>query len=133
MSNENLKTETLALHAGHTPDQETLSRSVPVYRTSSYVFKNTEHAANLFSLKELGNIYTRLMTQCPTLRVILCSGYPIEGPARDILDAGADGFVQKPFSITHLSEMLQALIRRDGRPTDGSRGRPPEMPSDRRP
>ncbi len=55
-----MKFETLALHAGHTIDQETLSRSVPVYRTSSYVFKSTEHAANLFALKELGNIYTRI-------------------------------------------------------------------------
>lgn len=55
-----MKFETLALHAGHTVDQETLSRSVPIYRTSSYVFKSTEHAANLFALKELGNIYTRI-------------------------------------------------------------------------
>ncbi len=55
-----MKFETLALHAGHTVDQETLSRSVPVYRTSSYIFKSTEHAANLFALKELGNIYTRI-------------------------------------------------------------------------
>lgn len=52
--------ETLALHAGHTPDSDTLSRGVPVYRTSSFVFKNTEHASNLFALKEAGNIYTRL-------------------------------------------------------------------------
>lgn len=52
--------ETQALHAGHTIDQDTLSRSVPVYRTSSYIFKSTEHAANLFALKELGNIYTRI-------------------------------------------------------------------------
>ncbi len=55
-----MKFETLALHAGHSVDQETLSRSIPIYRTSSYVFKNTEHAANLFALKELGNIYTRI-------------------------------------------------------------------------
>jgi O-acetylhomoserine (thiol)-lyase len=53
--------ETLALHGGQTPDEVTLSRGVPVYRTSSYVFKNTAHAANLFALKELGNIYTRIM------------------------------------------------------------------------
>jgi len=55
-----MKFETLALHAGHNIDQDTLSRAVPVYRTSAYVFKNTEHAANLFALKELGNIYTRI-------------------------------------------------------------------------
>ncbi len=55
-----MKFETLALHAGQTIDQDTLSRAVPVYRTSAYVFKSTEHAANLFALKELGNIYTRI-------------------------------------------------------------------------
>ena len=53
--------ETLALHAGHTPDAETLARAVPIYQTSSYVFKNTQHAADLFALKENGYIYTRIM------------------------------------------------------------------------
>jgi len=52
---------TQCLHAGQEPDPTTLSRGVPVYRTSSYVFRDTDHAANLFALKELGNIYTRLM------------------------------------------------------------------------
>jgi O-acetylhomoserine (thiol)-lyase len=52
--------ETLALHAGQQPDSDTLSRALPVYRTSSYVFRNTQHAANLFNLKEEGNIYTRM-------------------------------------------------------------------------
>ena len=52
--------ETIALHGGQTPDPTTLSLGVPVHRTSSYVFKSTEHAANLFALKELGNIYTRI-------------------------------------------------------------------------
>lgn len=62
------KFETLALHAGHIPDQENLSRAVPIHRTSSFLFKNTEHAANLFALKELGNIYIRLMN--PTQDVL---------------------------------------------------------------
>lgn len=53
--------ETLALHAGQKPDSDTLSRAVPIYQTTSYVFKDTDHAANLFALKEFGNIYTRLM------------------------------------------------------------------------
>lgn len=54
--------DTLAVHAGQeTADPATGSRAVPIYQTSSYVFKGTEHAANLFALKELGNIYTRLM------------------------------------------------------------------------
>jgi len=55
------KFETLCLHAGQNPDPATTARAVPVHRTSSYVFKSTEHAANLFGLKELGNIYTRIM------------------------------------------------------------------------
>ena len=53
--------ETLALHAGQQVDSDTLSRAVPIYQTTSYIFKDTEHAANLFALKEFGNIYTRLM------------------------------------------------------------------------
>src|ERR1035438_7107061 len=52
---------TLALHAGQEPDPTTGARAVPVYATSSYVFKDTEHAANLFALKEFGFIYSRLM------------------------------------------------------------------------
>ena len=74
-----LKLETLVLHGGQTPDPTTNARAVPIYRTASYVFKNTEHAANLFALKELGNIYTRL--QNPTTdvlerRVALLEGGP---------------------------------------------------------
>ena len=53
--------ETLQLHAGQTVDPTTNSRAVPIYQTSSYVFNDAEHAANLFGLKEFGNIYTRLM------------------------------------------------------------------------
>ena len=58
----NRKLETLALHAGQeTSDPATGARAVPIYQTTSYVFKSTEHAANLFALKEFGNIYTRIM------------------------------------------------------------------------
>ena len=71
--------ETLCLHAGQEPDPATTSRAVPVYRTSSYVFKNTEHAANLFGLKELGNIYTRLMN--PTQDVLEQRVAALEGGA----------------------------------------------------
>lgn len=60
--------ETLALHAGQKVDSETLSRAAPIYQTTSYCFKDTEHAANLFALKEFGNIYTRLMN--PTTDVL---------------------------------------------------------------
>jgi O-acetylhomoserine (thiol)-lyase len=67
MSSDAYRFETLALHAGQQID-ETLSRGVPIHRTASYLFKNTEHAANLFALRELGNIYTRLMN--PTTDVL---------------------------------------------------------------
>lgn len=57
----NYKFETLQLHAGQEPDPTTGARAVPIYQTTSYQFKDTEHAANLFGLREFGNIYTRLM------------------------------------------------------------------------
>jgi O-acetylhomoserine (thiol)-lyase len=56
-----LRVETLALHGGQEADSATGARAVPIYQTTSYQFKSTEHAANLFALKEFGNIYTRLM------------------------------------------------------------------------
>ncbi|TGE21795.1 O-acetylhomoserine aminocarboxypropyltransferase/cysteine synthase [Hymenobacter aquaticus] len=61
MSTQALQFETLQLHAGQQPDPVTGARAVPLYQTTSYVFKNAEHGANLFALKEFGNIYTRLM------------------------------------------------------------------------
>jgi len=72
---------TLALHAGQEPDPVTLSRAVPIHATSSYVVKDTEHAANLFALKEFGNIYSRLMN--PTNDVL--------EKRLAILDGGAAG------------------------------------------
>ena len=63
-----MKHETLCLHGGHTPDSDTNSRAVPVYKSTAFTFNDTEHAANLFALKELGNIYTRLMN--PTTDVL---------------------------------------------------------------
>jgi O-acetylhomoserine (thiol)-lyase len=60
--------ETLSLHAGQVPDPTTNARAVPIYQTTSYQFTSTEHAANLFGLKEFGNIYTRLMN--PTTDVL---------------------------------------------------------------
>jgi O-acetylhomoserine (thiol)-lyase len=77
MSTQTKGISTLALHAGQTPDATTLSRAVPIYQTTSYVFKNTEHAANLFALKEFGNIYTRLMN--PTTDVFEQRVAAIEG------------------------------------------------------
>jgi O-acetylhomoserine (thiol)-lyase len=68
MAGEDYKLETLALHGGQQVDSDTLSRAVPIYQTTSYLFRNTEHAGNLFALKEFGNIYTRLMN--PTTDVL---------------------------------------------------------------
>ena len=68
---------TLSLHAGQQPDPSTGSRAVPIYQTSSYVFKDSAHAANLFALKEFGNIYTRLMN--PTTDVFEQRVAAIEG------------------------------------------------------
>ena len=73
------KFETLCLHAGQEPDPTTTARGVALHRTSSYVFKDTEHAANLFALKELGNIYTRLMN--PTHDVLEQRVAALEGGA----------------------------------------------------
>lgn len=61
MSETNYQFETLQLHAGQTPDPGTNSRAVPIFQTTSYVFNDSEHGANLFALKEFGNIYTRIM------------------------------------------------------------------------
>jgi len=74
-----MKLETLCLHGGTAPDPVTLSRAVPLHRTSSYVFRDTEHAANLFGLRELGNIYTRLMN--PTHDVLEKRVAELEGGA----------------------------------------------------
>jgi O-acetylhomoserine (thiol)-lyase len=61
MSNSKLHAETIALHGGQVPDPTTGARAVPIYQTTSYQFRDTDHAAKLFSLQEFGNIYTRLM------------------------------------------------------------------------
>src|SRR5690606_36659798 len=61
MATESLKFETLQVHAGQEVDPATGSRAVPIYQTTSFVFDSAEHGANLFALKEFGNIYTRIM------------------------------------------------------------------------
>jgi O-acetylhomoserine (thiol)-lyase len=77
MNIETTKLATLALHAGQVPDPTTGSRAVPIYQTTSYVFKDTDHAARLFALKEFGNIYTRIMN--PTTDVFERRMAAIEG------------------------------------------------------
>src|SRR5438046_4732566 len=68
MSTKSQHPETLVLHAGYRHDAATRAVAVPIYQTTSYQFAHTEHAANLFALKELGNIYTRIMN--PTTAVL---------------------------------------------------------------
>jgi len=105
MSQKNYHFETLALHAGQTVDA-TQSRGVPVYRTSSYVFKNTENAANLFALKELGNIYTRLGD--PTTAVLEQRVTQLEGGAASV--ALASGTAAIFYSIITLAEAGDEIV-----------------------
>ncbi len=79
MKNHKINFETLQIHAGHQPDKETLSRAVPLYQTSSYVFRSAKHAADLFNLSEPGNIYTRIMN--PTTDVFEKRVAALEGGA----------------------------------------------------
>ncbi len=79
---------TRQLHAGQQPDPATGSRAVPIYQTTSYQFRNTEHAANLFALKEPGNIYTRIMN--PTTDVLEQRLASLEG------GVGRTGHRQRP-------------------------------------
>jgi O-acetylhomoserine (thiol)-lyase len=89
---------TLCLHAGHIPDAETRSRAVPVYRTTSYVFDDSDHAADLFSMKQPGNIYTRMMN--PTQAVLERRMAVLEGGA-DAL-AVASGTAAIYYSIINI-------------------------------
>ena len=105
MSSEHYRFETLALHAGQTVDA-TQSRGVPVYRTSSYLFKSTEHAANLFALKELGNIYTRLMN--PTTDILEQRVTQLEGGAASV--ALASGTAAIFYAIITLAEAGDEIV-----------------------
>ena len=105
MSSKPYRFETLALHAGQVPDA-TLSRGVPVYRTSSYLFKNTEHAANLFALKELGNIYTRIMN--PTTDVLEQRVTQLEGGAASV--ALASGTAAIFYAVITLAQAGDEIV-----------------------
>ncbi len=83
--------ETLALHAGQTPDPTTGARAVPIYQTTSFCFNDTEHAANLFALKEFGNIYTRLMN--PTNDVVEKRIAALEGGTGALLTSSGMGAI----------------------------------------
>ncbi len=110
MDTKKLKFETLQLHAGHEPDPTTHSRAVPIYQTASYVFNDAEHAADLFSLKAFGNIYTRIMN--PTsdafeqrmaaleggvAALAVSSGHAAQFIAFNTLLQAGDNFVTSPY------------------------------------
>ncbi len=123
----NLKFETLQLHAGQEVDAITGARAVPLFQTSSYVFKNAEHGANLFALKEFGNIYTRLMN--PTTDVFEKRIAALEGgiaalatasgqaaqfiALNNILQAG-DNFVTSPFLYGGTYNQFKVAFKRLG-------------------
>ena len=106
MSDKNLKFDTLQLHAGQQVDPTTGSRAVPIYQTTSYVFKNTEHAANLFSLKEPGNIYTRIMN--PTNDVLEQRIAALEGGVGAL--AVASGSAAITYSILNLASAGDEIV-----------------------
>ena len=98
---------TLALHAGQQPDPTTGSRAVPIYQTTSYVFKSTEHAANLFALKEFGNIYTRLMN--PTTDVFEQRIAALEGGTGALgVASGQAAITYALLAITRLGDEILA-------------------------
>ncbi|MGM0549719.1 MAG: O-acetylhomoserine aminocarboxypropyltransferase/cysteine synthase family protein [Bacteroidota bacterium] len=110
MMNRTYHFDTLQIHAGHSPDRETNARAVPIYQTTSYVFDSAEHGADLFSLKQFGNIYTRLMN--PTTDVLekrvaaleggigalaVASGHSAQLVALTNLLKQGDNFVSSPY------------------------------------
>ena len=109
MSTKKIHLGTLALHAGQVPDPTTGSRTVPIYQTSSYVFRNTEHAANLFGLRELGNIYTRLMN--PTTDVFEKRITAIEGGTGAI--ATASGQAAITYALLNITRPGDEIVSAD--------------------
>ena len=91
---------TLAVHAGQIPDPTTTARAVPIYATTSYVFESTDHAADLFALKEFGNIYTRLMN--PTNDVLEKRLAALDGGAAGLaFSSGQAAITAAVLTITH--------------------------------
>ena len=98
--------DTLAIHAGQVPDPATNSRAVPIYATTSYVFNGTEHAANLFGLREFGNIYTRIMN--PTSDVFEKRITELEGGAAAL--AVASGQAAETLTILNLARAGDNIV-----------------------
>ncbi len=106
MSKPIKKLATLALHAGQAPDPTTGARAVPIYQTTSYVFKSTDHAANLFALKEFGNIYTRIMN--PTTDVFEQRIAALEGGTGAL--AVSSGQAATTFAILNVSQVGDEIV-----------------------
>ena len=106
MSNEMKHPETLALHAGWRRDPATNAVAVPIYQTTSYQFDSAEHAANLFGLKELGNIYTRIMN--PTQDVFEKRVAALEGGVAAL--ALASGQAASGFSVQNLARVGDNIV-----------------------
>ena len=104
--NRDFKFETLQLHAGQEPDSATGSRAVPIYQTTSYNFDDTEHAANLFALREFGNIYTRIMN--PTTDVFEKRLAALEGGTAAL--ATASGQAAQFLAITNLADAGDNIV-----------------------
>src|SRR5215208_8416144 len=127
MSEKKLRFETLQVHAGQVPDPVTKSRAVPIHQTTSYVFDSAEHAANLFGLREFGNIYTRIMN--PTTDVFEQRMAALEGGVaalatssgqaaqflalNNILQAG-DNFVTTTYLYGGTYNQFKVLFKRLG-------------------
>src|SRR5690606_19935637 len=106
MANENLKFETLQVHAGQEADPTTGSRAVPIYQTTSFVFNSAEHGANLFALKEFGNIYTRIMN--PTTDVFEKRVAALEGGVAGL--AVASGQSAQFIALTNILESGENFV-----------------------
>ncbi len=106
MSDSPKHLNTLALHAGQTPDPTTGARAVPIYQTTSFVFKNSEHAANLFALKEFGTSYTRIMN--PTTDVFEQRIAAIEGGTGAL--AVSSGQAATTFSLLNITQVGDEIV-----------------------
>ena len=106
MSNPLEHLSTLALHAGQVPDPSTGARAVPIYQTTSFVFKSSEHAANLFALKEFGNIYTRIMN--PTTDVFEQRVCALEGGTGAL--ALASGQAATTLALLNITQLGDEIV-----------------------
>ncbi len=137
---ENLKFETLQLHAGQEPDPTTGSRAVPIYQTTSYNFKDSDHGADLFALKEFGNIYTRIMN--PTTDVFekrvaaleggvaalaTASGQSAQFLAINNITSAGDNIISSPYLYGGTYNQFKVAFKRIGVHVKFSSG---ESPSD---